>query len=148
MDIRIKDIRAMIADYDMLHIRVRDRCSAFTIKERQLRDDYVAGIRPESVRQQLSALMAWQEVTLKQVIVLTGEKLEQQHEYFKLSKLAGADEEPPKPVATPSTGVPSVTPLLSAAVPAVKQQRENHGVCRNCKGSYPSCTATPAAGPA
>jgi len=154
MDMKIQGIKARLAEYDMHFLDVKERCKNAQVKDRAFVKAYVSGIRPMPVRQALEGILAFQDVTLAQIVEIAEEKLLQDDETYKLRQAAKTTNPPPtkdnnnKPSSSgsrpsPSHAQPAVTERASTsstsnptAASVAHPKRENAGKCKICGGKW------------
>lgn len=152
MNMREKDVKARLAEYDSQFFAVLDRVDQDVWKPKMLVQSYVDGLQPSSVRSELQTACKWQELSIEDVMQLAEEKVLQQDEFFKLQ--ASETRSPIPPNRKPASGsnnsvhmqsfVPHPTATSpeqhsartsSSATPG-RPHRDYAGKCKYCGGKY------------
>ena len=93
MDMKVKDAKQRVSDYDIRFLAVRKRASGIdNLKQRQLVTSHVNGVRPRAVQNAIENVIQWRELSLNEVMSITRDRVESQEAYFRHNRTSGNKE--------------------------------------------------------
>lgn len=96
MNMAITDAKARLAEYEMRFIAVKKRAEGISkLREKALVQSYVRGLRPKAVQKVVEQALQWQDLTLREVMAETADRVIHQDEYFRQSRVEKTEDKRP-----------------------------------------------------